>query len=205
MKNRQPRTAARATRRQATPVLRLPAQAQKAPAVQNRKFVYLPSLQQRLNHCGHHAAINAKVIQTLVEQGKEITAANIQTEARKYSHLIPKDKVTGEISEIILRYAGQLNINYLYFVKHDKATGFVPAGLAQHVNEDMDSFFKSIWVENKTGHFICNTGGHWILISIIKTADQATPRVIVLDSANPKQLGSTTIHMVNTLLKKLEL
>lgn len=202
---RQPRNTPKANRRQNTPASRLrPTQATTPAALQNRNLIYLPSLPQGANQCGHYAAINAKAIQTLVEQEKELTAANIQAEARNYVHLVPA-QVTGEVSEILLRYGQSLNLHYLYFIKHDKNTGFVPAGLAPHVDEEIDSFVKSIWVENKVGHFICNTGGHWILLSVIKRPGQEKPRIILLDSANPAQPGHITCRIASTLLDKLGL
>jgi len=163
----------------------------------------ITAIKQQGATCGHHAIFNARAIQNLIDQNKPIIAANIQQETRQYLPRI-KDHNDREISELLTEHAQDLNLHNLnlYFIECDDQAGFIPAGIGFNTPEDHNTFLQTIWLENKIGHFICNTGGHWVTLTVLKLAGDVEPRVIFMDSANPKVISQKIHKTAQALLSK---
>ena len=153
---------------------------QTVPPVLPVTIIELQSNQQAGPTCGHHAAFNAKAIQDLFYKKKPIDQRAIQQQARTYfKHLENHDL---EIAEIILNIGQKIGLKNVYFLGYDHKKGVFPAGVMNE-QEDLDSFFATVHKKRSfLAHFICNTGGHWILFSLFKQKSGIS--IAYLDSIN---------------------
>ena len=146
--------------------------------------------------CGYHATFNAKAIQDLVQEGKAITEKNVQEYARKYFHHLSNHSL--ETVEIIM-LARVLGLKNVYFLAYDKKIGVKPAGVFD-VEHDLDTMLQTAKTKKAAlAHFICNTGNHWVLLSLIKKPGKK-PYLVYLDSINGKVTLDSPSHKLITYL-----
>ncbi len=163
--------------------------------------IQLQANQQSGATCGYHAAFNAKAIQDLFKAGTPIDEKAIQHQARTYFRYLGKHDL--EIAEIIIDVGQKIGLKNVYFLGYDRKNGVYPAGVLNE-QEDLDTFFKTLQTKQAfLAHFICNTGGHWVLISLFKQP-QKPLRIIYLDSVNnslkPDSIGYTFIQKIYELI-----
>ena len=149
--------------------------------------------------CGTHSIVNAWTIEQLLAEGKEITANNIFNRAIStvdscgIDALVEPDVVLSRASSFIPDISTRTNfigrINFLahspFYGYNDKYNIYIssPDGESASNLSDIRPIISSLssqppYIE----HFVCNTGLHWILISILhKPGEQ--PVMYYIDSA----------------------
>jgi len=160
-------------------------------------------MQQTGSSCGYHAVYNAQAVETLALQGRQLVAAAVVGQARQYREFIQKDALLGDT---IIDLASQLGIGNLYCI-NGRNNGLSFAGSSQGA-QDGDLFLQDIATQReygypKVGHFVVNTGGHWVVFSVIKHVGQQ-PIVLYMDSLNtPLSRNRTAQAVGNALLARL--
>jgi hypothetical protein len=166
----------------------------------NRTVTHLRVIDQKGVSCGYHAAFNAKALDTLISQGTDITGNSVQQEARQYLPYIQKGKEL--TTEDIMGLADLINLHNIYIVsckRHSIQSGGVHFDLKQ----DYAGFLHTIHQRTTAiGHFICNTGGHWVTFSIIKNA--AGIQVFYMNSTNtPLEKDAIAQTLAGHIFEKL--
>lgn len=168
-------------------IIKLPENLGKLPVV------HLKSIQQYdVVTCGSRATINAWALQTLINEGRSVTAQAIQDKAQEKEQWVPDETLeVGEITDLVNQLVihnknengNTIGNDNVYILKYENgiesATSEVPFTKEQvqkHIN-----LLKPL--KQWSLHFICNTGNHWVLISLAKQAD-AKPVLLYLDSIN---------------------
>lgn len=158
--------------------------------------------QQTGSSCGYHAVFNAKAVETLALQGRQLTAAAVVQEARQYRQHIQRDAL---LADTIIDLANQLDIENLYCVNGGRGLAFAGSSLG---SQDGNQFLADIAAQRQPahtmiGHFVVNTGGHWVVFSVVKQPGQE-PTVLYMDSINtPLSRNRTAQTVGNALLARL--
>ena len=152
--------------------------------------IVLPSTKQKYGPtCGNYALLNANAIETLVANGKPITAPAIKQLVAQNERTVPKKEnkclENDEITQLSKR--DDLEVRHLYFVHVHKERKQVEV----FDQKDQVKFIQlaaHLRAQKKTEqacatHIIGNTGGHWVLVSVIFEPNKQ-PRMIYLDSGN---------------------
>lgn len=153
--------------------------------------------------CGYHATFNACAIEELFREGKQLTSQAIQNSAKQYHHLIRNNHAI-EISEIINTLVPQVKLTNCYFLKIENRK-VQPAGITFDIHQTLEVQIKQLSItDKKIIHCICNTGWHWVTVSIIKDAGKE-PYIVYANSTNtPVTVGSpayTFITHITQLIK----
>ncbi len=152
--------------------------------------------------CGGHAIINAQAIQQLFNSNKVITAENIKANAQLYTGFIPGENL--ETSELYT-FADQLGVQiFTLYINGNRQL----APMTTYRIPEFQTLLRDLHNPNKRicEHFVFNTGGHWVVASIVKERNQ-TPHIYYQDSANtqgrPLNPRSTDYLFVSGLLGML--
>lgn len=152
--------------------------------------------------CGYHAVYNATAVDTLAWQAVPLTSAAIIQEARQYRDFIQRDAILGDT---IIDLANQLNVGNLYCVNGRNGLAF--AGSSQGSQEG-NQFLRDVVANRQNanpliGHFVVNTGSHWVTFSVVKQPDQEV-MILYMDSMNTPLARNRVAQTVgNTLLTRL--
>lgn len=154
--------------------------------------------QQTGASCGYHATYNAQAVETLALQGDQLTSAAIVREAGQYRNFIQRDAILGDT---IIDLANQLGIGNLYCINGRNGLNF--AGACRGA-QDGNQFLRDVATQQHhvlplIGHFIVNTGGHWVLFSVVKHPGQQ-PTVLYMDSVNTPLARNRTALAIGTAL-----
>lgn len=135
--------------------------------------------------CGYHSIFHAKAIQNLFENKKQITAHAVTQEALKYHHLITINDLLEQAQ--IVEVIDSLGIQNMYFLRINK-NSVEPVG-GYNNPYIFEELLNKLKYDNDPlcAHFICNTGGHWVLLSAIKYKDQ-NPQLFFQDSAGNRTI-----------------
>ena len=158
--------------------------------------------QQTGSSCGYHAVYNATAVDTLALQGGQLTSAAIVQEARQYRNFIQRDAILGDT---IIHLANQVGTGNLYCVNGRNGLAF--AGSSQGSQEG-NQFLDDVVAQRQhaypmIGHFVVNTGGHWVTFSVVKQPGQETI-ILYMDSVNNPLARNRTAQAVgNALLVRL--
>jgi len=172
-----------------------------------KNIVHLKVNQQGSNQCGSHAALNARSIQILSLKKVPITSKAVQEQNRLLKqHIKPYQLTYDEVRQI----AQDIDLDRTLIVAHNNGVGKNPNGKKRiahnsngeqvsrfyvssytpdidYIANSLESFFVNIckhldlFMANNF-HFICNTGGHWICISVVK--QNGTFNIFYCDSSN---------------------
>jgi hypothetical protein len=158
--------------------------------------------QQKGSSCGYHAVYNAQSVETLVLDGTPITSSAVIQEARQYQQHIQRNAL---ITDELIDLANQLDIDNFYCV--DGGQGLTFAGSSAGA-QDGNRFLQAVRTQNQhinplIGHFIVNTGGHWVVFSVIKESGEQ-PVIIYTDSLNtPLSRNRVASTIGNALVARL--
>lgn len=158
--------------------------------------------QQTGSSCGYHSVYNAQAVETLALAGMPLTSAAVVQEARQYRNLIQRDAILGDT---IIDLANQLGIENLYCINGRNGLAF--AGSSQDA-QDGNLFLNDVrtqrqHVQTMIGHFVVNTGGHWVVFSVIKNPGQEAT-IVYMDSINTPLARNRVAQTVgNALLARL--
>jgi len=158
--------------------------------------------QQVGNSCGYHAAYNATAVDTLAWQGRQLTSAAIVQEARQYRDFIQGDAL---FDYAIIHIANQEGTVNLYCVNGHNGLAF--AG-SSNGSQDGNQFLRDVVMQRDhahpmIGHFVVNTGWHWVTFSVVKRPGQEVT-IVYMDSMNTPLARNRVAQAVgNTLLTRL--
>lgn len=143
--------------------------------------------QGSLPQCGSRAVINAVSIQNLLETHRPITSTAIQQEAAKLKHLYKPHALNFDEA---IKLAREVRLDHAYILTYYEKN--ITQGLSPFVivgsTDDMsgeNSLDEIALLSTCTAHFICNTGGHWVCISLVKKDGEAS-HIFYTDSCNGK-------------------
>jgi len=174
-----------------------------------KNITHLRVCQQGVNECGSHATINARIIQALLLQGERITQDNILRGMTEFRHHIVRchQLTDGEV----LGLAGNIGLERTLIIAFnnglstytngkkriarerngDQVSRFYIADYTHdiaHISNTLEQFLANINLHlDMAGandfHFICNTGGHWVVISVVRIGHE-TFEIYYCDSVN---------------------
>lgn len=117
--------------------------------------------------CGYHAAINALAIQHLLDRGIKITQDAVKAEAQNHLHLI-QGAQNIEIGQIIEFVSHKAQLRNCYFLAI-QGNEIIPAGTGTDNNYSMQQLFDLFGTDRPLcAHFILNTGGHWVVFTVVQ-------------------------------------
>ncbi len=159
--------------------------------------------------CGAHAAVNARAVQQIVQSGGDgqLTGAEIRSKAAALKSYIQQENL---YYDDIYHLAGRIGLdNYLVMAFNNQMGNFYEATHSDSlgVQKSLNRIFSTIQ-SSAAGdyHFILNTGGHWVVVSVIKYRDQS-PQMLYLDSGNQQlaegSLGTSFIKYLITSIFKI--
>jgi len=183
--------------------------------------------QQGPNECGSHAAINARAIQLLIQQQHPITSETVHQTSMLFKKFIrPEQLLYDEVRQVAQEIGLERSLviafnNGISKDKDDKqkiareadgtqVSRFYVSSNTPDINPISDSleqfFIKIIQhldkVKANDFHLICNTGGHWISISIVRKG--TTFAIYYCNSTNATLLSDSTafkfIIFIQTIL-----
>jgi hypothetical protein len=134
------------------------------------------------NQCGSRSVANALAVQDLVMRGEELNSSSIRYCASRY-HGILIDRVL-EWTEVadLARRNNLYNAHLMGRMPRDCSSYMI--GSVEQNTHSLNELAESLLIEgDMTAHIICNTGGHWVLVSIIKLSER-TPQILYMDSCN---------------------
>ncbi len=158
--------------------------------------------QQAGSSCGYHSVYNAQAVETLALDGRQLTAAAVVQEARQYKNFIERDAILGDT---IIDLANQLDIGNLYCISGRNGLVFAGSSMgAQDGNQFLNDIATQRYQDQSMiGHFVVNTGGHWVVFSVIKHPGQEMT-IVYMDSLNtPLSRNRTAQTVGNALLARL--
>jgi hypothetical protein len=154
----------------------------------------IEATQQTGVQCGSRAVANALGIQDCILAEQPLISANIRANASKYDHIL--------INQILEwnQVADLANENHLFnahIMAKTPSTQKNPVNPYIVYSTDAQEYSLDNLVETMlthptfTAHVICNTGGHWVLVTIIKQEGHI-PQILYMDSCNG-QLGDDSV------------
>lgn len=158
--------------------------------------------QQVGSSCGYHAVYNAKAVDTLAWQDRQLTSAVVIQEARQYRNRIQRDAL---LTDTIIDLADDSDIANLYCINGRNGLAFAGSSAG---SQEGNQFLGDIVAQGHhalpmIGHFVVNTGGHWVTFSVVKQPGEETI-ILYMDSSNVPLARNRTAQAVgNALLVRL--
>ena len=155
-----------------------------APAIKLPPYLQLIVTQQKGYSCGFHAVFNALAIQMLFKKAEELTSRNIIDKAKLcHTQIVRTDVLLPYIAVDKLAQGNELRD--FFVLSYDGTTQKM--GFTDLKNQS-PSDVETALIKLKTSisgliHFICNTGEHWVSISVVKCIGQ-NPFLLYMDSLN---------------------
>lgn len=177
--------AARPTQTARAPIsdIRLPRTLQTLPGVAIRHIMVT---RQGPSQCGSRAVANALATQDLIHAATPLTSANIQARAHAYNHILINHVIDDQEVRNIARTNHLMNAHIMSrrpAQQHEKSSPFIMQSIATY-SHSLDEFVESMLTRQTiTTNIICNTGGHWVLITIVKQEGKI-PQILYMDSCN---------------------
>jgi hypothetical protein len=151
--------------------------------------------QQTGCQCGSRSVANALAVQDLVCAGQPLTAGNIRSKASCYDRILI-NRVIDDYELVQLALKNKLHNAHIVC----KNPVFKDAALWPYIVTSIETWDNSLEaittaIKNESNilmQLICNTGGHWVLLSIIKHEGQK-PQILYMDSCNGQLQDSSFI------------
>lgn len=195
--------------------------------LQDKNIIHLKVNKQGANQCGSHAALNARAIQILNFKNLPITAQAVQQQNSLFKKFIKPHQLTydqvcqlsqeiGLERTVIIAYNNGLRKGRDGRQKIDRAVDGVQISRfymssntpdINYISESLELFFVNIidhlkMCEANDFHLICNTGGHWVSISVVQNAGKFT--IYYCNSTNaPISSDSIVLKFVLFIYKML--
>jgi hypothetical protein len=165
------------------------------------RICHLRVTQQTGNQCGSRSVANALAVQDVIGAGQALTALNIRAQAQHHNNiLINRILSDREVSNLATR--NHLMNGYIMSPIPGNLQHFAGYSIANNT-QVLNSLIRNIRTQHMIiAPIIFNTGGHWVLITIIKMSGQ-TPQIIYMDSCNsPLQDNSVATLAINYLYQQ---
>jgi hypothetical protein len=130
--------------------------------------IHLNTNRQSGLECGFRAVTNARALENLITKGKAITEPSLKAEELA---IYNKNKAVGITQNLTIDNVGiraqRLGLPNLYPLGFNKAlfTIYSPGNGEISINDAFQLFAHDNY---RTLHFVINTGGHWVLLTLIK-------------------------------------
>lgn len=169
--------------------------------------------QQTGNACGNFAMFNALILQDLVKNQESLSAVNLRQRSIEYLRYHMKDDYLlceedfagfsekfGITATRIVAYDANQND---YFITAEIDNGQATYLFDTQVFESMHRLYRDLGSSRgMLIHFIFNTGGHWVTVSVLKYNDSVD--IIYLDSKNnPIYEGSASYRFISNLCRQI--
>lgn len=141
------------------------------------------------NQCGSRSVANALAVQDLIRAGQPINSVNIRARAAHYDHILISHVIETATVERLANRNGLVNAHTMArapraLLGRGANTEFMIASTAHPEYNSLDRLVATFRTQPTTAaHILCNTGGHWVAISIIKQEGQM-PQILYMDSGN---------------------
>jgi hypothetical protein len=142
--------------------------------------------QQGPDQCGSRSVANALAIQDLVNGHQLLTSANIRSTAAEYNRILLSHVVEDDTVRNMAQANHLFNAHIMSRAPkhmHGPFIPFIVQSVDTYEGSLDDVVFELRTEQTITAHFICNTGGHWVVISIIKQKG-VVPAILYMDSCN---------------------
>jgi hypothetical protein len=146
---------------------------------------HIKATQQTGCQCGSRSVANALAVQDLVYAKQALTAGNIRSQANHYNHILINRVIDDyELAQLALKN----NLQNAHIVCRNT---FKDATVWPFIVTSIETWSNSIEtistrIKNEPTiliQLICNTGGHWVLLSIIKN-ENCDHQILYMDSSN---------------------
>ena len=179
--------------------LPLPARLQ---ALGNATIIHCRVTQQGSNQCGSRSVANALAVQNIIMSGEALTPANIRAHASHFDGILINRVIEDNVVADLADTHGLENTLIMAKIpKEQKGVNepFIVYSLDAQTHS-LDALVENMLTnETMTAHIICNTGGHWVLVTVIKQAGQK-PTILYMDSGNaPLANNSIATDMIQYL------
>ena len=142
--------------------------------------------QQGPNQCGSRSVANALAVQDIIMAGEPLTSANIRAHATPYDRILINRIIEWNEVADLARLNHLFNAHILGKTPKEQlgATNPYIVYSTDRQAHSLDEFIETLLIEPTiTAHVICNTGGHWVLVTIIKQEGQIS-QILYMDSCN---------------------
>lgn len=151
--------------------------------------------QQTGCQCGSRSVANALAVQDLVCAGQPLTAGSIRSKASYYDRILI-NRVIDDYELVQLALKNKLHNAHIVCKNPVSKDAALWPYIVTSI-ETWDNSLKEITtaIKNESNilmQLICNTGGHWVLLSIIKEEDQVL-HILYMDSCNSRLQDSSFI------------
>jgi len=163
--------------------------------------------QQGSNQCGSRSVANALAIQDLIMSGQSLNSSTIKAQASQYDRILINHTLEWfEVANLAHRN-NLFNAHIMARIPQKQKEAVYPYVIYSTDGQEhsLDDLAASLLThETMTAHIICNTGGHWVLVTIIKQEGKI-PQMLYMDSGNGKlqdnSVATAFIHFLyNTCL-----
>ena len=181
--------------------LPLPASLQ---ALGNVTIIHCRVTQQSGAQCGSRSIANALAIQEIIIAGEELAPANIRAHAARFDHILINNAIDDDMIAALARNNHLFNAHIFAKMPKEQLGAYEPYTMYSLDTQaySLDELIATILTTQTTAaHLICNTGGHWVLVSIVKREGQK-PTILYMDSCNaPLTDNSVATGMIHYLYK----
>ena len=149
-------------------------------------IIHFKATQQGPNQCGSRSVANALAVQEIINADEPLTSANIRNHAAHYDGILINQVIEDDIVANLARENHLFNAHVLAKSPKEQ-TGEHPPYVVYSLDtqsHSLEELIDSMLIESiLTAQLICNTGGHWVLISIVKQEGKK-PLILYMDSGN---------------------
>ncbi len=142
--------------------------------------------QQGPNQCGSRAVANALAVQDVIMSGQPLNSSIIRAQAAQYDRILVNRAL--EWSEVanLARRNKLFNAHIMARMPKEQTDAEYPYVVysTDGNQSSINDLAASLLMHGRmTAHIICNTGGHWVLVTIIKQEGRM-PQILYMDSCN---------------------
>ena len=141
---------------------------------------------QGSNQCGSRAVANALAVQDVIMSGQTLNSSTIRAQAAQYDRILMNHTLEWyEVANLAHRN-NLFNAHIMARTPREQTEAVHPYVIYSTDGHEysLDDLAASLLThETMTAHIICNTGGHWVLVTIIKQEGHA-PQMLYMDSCN---------------------
>ncbi|HML19063.1 MAG TPA: hypothetical protein PKD74_00630 [Candidatus Dependentiae bacterium] len=141
---------------------------------------------QGSDQCGSRSVANALAVQDVIMSGQTLNSSSIRAQASQYDRILINHILEwAEVANLACRN-NLFNAHIMARIPKEQTEAVYPYVVYSTDGQEhsLDDLATSLLThETMTAHIICNTGGHWVLITIIKQEGHV-PQMLYMDSCN---------------------
>jgi len=141
---------------------------------------------QGSSQCGSRSVANALAVQDVIMSGQSLNSSTIRAQASQYDRILINHILEWAEVANLARRNNLFNAHIMARIPKEQTEAVYPYVVYSTDGQEhsLDDLAASLLThETMTAHVICNTGGHWVLITIIKQEGHA-PQMLYMDSCN---------------------